>query len=155
MSKINYLIGDATRPQGEGEKILVHICNNEGKWGKGFVLSLSRRWKEPEKVYREQTSLTLGKIQMIKVEEDTWVVNMIAQRGIKSRIDPVTKAVIPPVCYGAVRACLATVNDIAFRTKSTIHMPKIGAGLGGGNWDIIERIIKDVASVEVYVYELK
>lgn len=147
--KIKYEVGDATHPIGDGKKILVHIVNDEFRWGRGFVLAVSRRWKEPEKVYREQKELVLGKIQMIKVEEDIWVANMIAQRGIR------TIGGVPPIRYGAVRACLATVNDIAYRTKSTIHMPKIGSDLAGGDWDKIEKIIEDVASVEVYVYTLK
>lgn len=32
-------------------------------------------------------------------------------------------------------------------------MPKIGAGLAGGNWDIIEQIInEEIGDVEVRVY---
>ena len=34
---IVYTIGDATLPAGPGPKIIVHICNDQGKWGKGFV----------------------------------------------------------------------------------------------------------------------
>lgn len=44
---IKYIIGDATEPQGEGNKIIVHCCNNIGGWGAGFVLSLSKKWLEP------------------------------------------------------------------------------------------------------------
>jgi hypothetical protein len=30
---INYLSGDATRPSGQGRKIIAHICNDQGRWG--------------------------------------------------------------------------------------------------------------------------
>jgi hypothetical protein len=42
-SPIAYHVGDATMPVGDGPKILVHICNNIGAWGRGFVVALSRR----------------------------------------------------------------------------------------------------------------
>ena len=31
---ITYITGDATRPQEVGPKIIAHICNNLGGWGK-------------------------------------------------------------------------------------------------------------------------
>ena len=46
MPGIRYVTGDATRPEGEGPKIIVHICNDIGAWGRGFVLALSKRFKE-------------------------------------------------------------------------------------------------------------
>lgn len=50
MSKqISYLKGDATNLVIPGNKIIVHICNDIGAWGKGFVLAVSKRWSESEK----------------------------------------------------------------------------------------------------------
>ena len=49
---INYLKADATIPQAEGNIIISHICNDIGAWGKGFVLAISKRWKEPAKQYK-------------------------------------------------------------------------------------------------------
>ncbi|GAL87250.1 hypothetical protein NEMVEDRAFT_v1g223552 [Sporocytophaga myxococcoides] len=51
MEAIEYTKGDATRPVGSGNKIIVHVCN--GGWGKGFVMSISKRWKLPETEYRK------------------------------------------------------------------------------------------------------
>jgi O-acetyl-ADP-ribose deacetylase (regulator of RNase III) len=48
MNEISYLQGDATSPQAKGNKIIAHICNDLGRWGKGFVLAISKRWPEPE-----------------------------------------------------------------------------------------------------------
>lgn len=44
MPSIAYRVGDATQPVGDGPKILVHVCNDIGAWGRGFVVALSRRW---------------------------------------------------------------------------------------------------------------
>ncbi len=45
--------GDATCPQAKGPKVIAHVCNDLGGWGKGFVLAVSKRWAEPERAYRE------------------------------------------------------------------------------------------------------
>jgi hypothetical protein len=148
--KIHYLTGDATQPIGEGNKILCHICNDVNIWAKGFVLAINKHWKQPEISYRlKKGNLTLGNVDFIRVENDIIVANMIAQNGI------VQKDNQPLVNYNALRICLTSVNDMAFQTHSTIHMPRIGVGLGKGDWNIIEKIISEVMSVNVYVYDLK
>lgn len=151
-NNLTYLIGDATKPQGEGLKIIPHVCNNIGAWGAGFVLAISRRWEEPEAMYRSlnKSDLILGHTQFIQVEDDIVIANMIAQSGVGKRQDGK-----PPISYGALRLCLNNVNLYAWRKGATIHMPKIGAGLAGGDWNEIEKIIKHVMSVDTYVYEFK
>ena len=52
MARITYLQGDATQPQSKGNRIIAHVCNDLGGWGKGFVLAISKRWPEPEAEYR-------------------------------------------------------------------------------------------------------
>ena len=47
--EILYIKGDATAPIGSGVKVITHICNDIGGWGKGFVLALSKKWKMPKK----------------------------------------------------------------------------------------------------------
>ena len=49
---IQYLIGDAVYPTQKGNKIIIHVCNCNNGWGRGFVISLSKRWKEPEIQFR-------------------------------------------------------------------------------------------------------
>ena len=78
---ITYTKGDATRPAGAGNKIIVHICNDIGGWGKGFVMAVSKRWLEPEQQYRQwhqsKQNFALGEVQFVQVDLDTWVANMI------------------------------------------------------------------------------
>jgi len=156
MGTINYVKGDATSPVGDGKKIIVHVCNDIGAWGAGFVLALSKKWKQPEAQYRALKTRRLGDVQIVQVEEDIWVANMIGQKNTKpSFITMKNNTVpVPPIRYGAVRAALATVNDAAYKSGATIHMPRIGCGLAGGKWDEIESIVRDVMSVDVYVYDL-
>jgi len=46
MPSIHYLKGDATLPQSQSPAVIAHICNDQGLWGKGFVLALSARWTQ-------------------------------------------------------------------------------------------------------------
>lgn len=149
---IHYIKGDATQPTVDGKKIICHICNDKRRWGAGFVLALSKKWKEPEAMYRsiDTQKLYLGNVQFVEVEHDITVANMIGQHDTNP--DETGR---PPIRYGAVRAALATVNDLAYKTNATIHMPRIGCGLAGGKWEDIEKIIKEVCSVSVYVYDLQ
>lgn len=158
--KITYLKGDATNPTGDGKKIITHICNDLGGWGAGFVLALSKRWKEPEQAYHllrnTISAYCLGTVELVRVTDDIIVANMIAQHGIiNNHSNNFIKDYIPPIRYGAVRLCLTTVNEYAYKNHCTIHAPRFGAGLAGGDWKVIEQIIKEVMSVDVYIYDLK
>lgn len=154
---ITYLKGDATNPKTEGNKIIIHICNDIGGWGKGFVLAISNRWKNPENGYRKwfqnRENFTLGEIQIVQVEDDLWVCNMIGQHKIITN----SKGVIP-IRYEAVEKCLKKLVDEALKLKASIHMPRIGCGLAGGKWQEIEPLIEKTLlknSIEVYVYDFE
>lgn len=154
--KIHYIEGDATAPVGEGHKIIVHVCNDVGAWGKGFVMALSNKWEEPEKEYREwaksNSALQLGDVQFVQVTPDMWVANLIGQRDVIRGMDG-----SPPVRYDAIRKGLIRVSAFARQMQATVHMPRIGCGLAGGTWDQIEPLIVHeltAAGVETFVYDL-
>ena len=153
--EITYLKGDATQPIGKGNKIIVHVCNDIGAWGKGFVLAISRKWKKPEQAYREWAkngdNFILGEVQFIEVESDLWIANIIGQRDIRK-----DKEGNPPVRYGAIRKGLATVGNFARQNNASVHMPRIGCGLAGGEWPQIESSISHELTglgVATYVYD--
>lgn len=158
---ITYLTGDATLPQKEGQKILCHVVNTEGGWGAGFVLAASKRWPEPEQRYQQWMKDTggpvlarrqLGLIQTVPVTDDITVVNMLCQLGYRYTERR-------PLRYGHLAACLVYVAEYMsdHTPRSSVHMPRIGAGLAGGDWDVIESIIEDILvfrGVDVFVYDL-
>jgi O-acetyl-ADP-ribose deacetylase (regulator of RNase III) len=149
---IQYLTGDATRPVGNGRKIIAHVCNDVGKWGKGFVLAISKRWPEPEAeshALHARQSLMLGTVQLAQVEKSVWVVNMVAQRDIRS------KDGVPPIRYDALLECLKQLGFHAHQLQASVHMPRIGCGLAGGKWEQVEKLIADtLPGTEVFVYDL-
>lgn len=141
MSAITYVRGDATAPQGKGVKLIAHVCNDLGGWGKGFVLAVSRRWPEPEAAYRHwhreraRNDFGLGAVQFVQVGPYTWVANMVGQRGMRTG----SKGV--PVRYEALDAGLAKVAGKAAELGASVHMPRIGCGLAGGTWARVEPLI--------------
>jgi len=171
---INYLKGDATDPI-KKPAIIVHVCNNKGGWGKGFVLALSAKWKEPEAAYREwykhrgdsfddkhvldveclfvdSKKFKLGSVQLVRVEKDLWVANMIAQDGFKRKGDPEGAVYLT---YGSLKTALDRVASFAAVVSDgiTIHMPRRGCGLAGGTWDTVEEVLESCKLPDVYVYD--
>lgn len=157
MKKITYLKGDATNPSTKENKIIAHICNDMGGWGKGFVVAISKKWKLLEKEYREwfksDENFHLGEIQVVEVESDIWVCNMIGQHKIRTGSNGV-----PPIRYDALEICLEKLAYEALRLDAEVHMPRIGCGLAGGKWENIEPIIEKALlgnNVSVYVYDFE
>ena len=154
--EILYIKGDATAPIGSGVKVITHICHDIGGWGKGFVLALSKKWKMPEEAYRQwyksQEEFTLGAVQFVNVENKLYVANMIGQHGIYK-----DSKGLPPIRYDAVRQCLKEVALFTIAHKASVHMPRIGCGLAGGKWELMEQIIKEeliTKEIAVTVYDL-
>jgi O-acetyl-ADP-ribose deacetylase (regulator of RNase III) len=150
---IHYINGDATVPKVK-PAIIVHVCNNVGGWGAGFVLAISKKWISPEIAYRQlyQTKgLTLGHVQFIGVETDIFIGNMIAQNNIRRKGDVASKVYID---YIALDRALKKVAEFAINNNLTVHMPRIGCGLAGGTWDKVESIIeRQLSNLDVYVYD--
>ena len=151
---IKYVKGDATRPQGEGNKIICHICNDRGAWGAGFVLALSKRWSYPENFYRARHTYPEGHADVLIVDKDDtgniFVANMIAQHGTRTSNDG-----IPPIRYTWLADALSKVNKVAVEQNATLHMPRIGCGLAGGKWEAVEAVIRAVVTVDVVVYDFE
>ncbi len=156
MTSILYVKGDATSPQARGTKIVAHLCNDRGKWGKGFVLAVSARWPEAERAYRRWhreragNDFGLGAVQLVPVERHVWVANMVGQHGVARGRGA------PPIRYEAVARCLEAVSAKAAELRASVHMPRVGCGLAGGKWEQIEPLILEALcgrGVPVIVYD--
>jgi len=155
---LHYHKGDATAPTGSEPKIIAHICNDVGAWGKGFVLAISQRWKAPEEAYRgwyqkrADIAFALGGVQIVSVDTKLWVANMIAQHGLRGT------STNPPIRYEALGQCLEKLARHALDLKSSVHMPRIGCGLAGGKWEKVEPLLLSnlcMASIHVTVYDFE
>lgn len=136
---IHYLKGDATQPKA----VIVHCCNNVGAWGAGFVLAISARWPEPEQRFYRMDR-TLGAVDFVEINEHLIIANLIGQNGLGKGA----------VNYEAILDGLKKVNAYCIKHNATLHMPRMGCGLAGGSWPVVESIIKEAIDVECFVYDL-
>lgn len=138
---IHYQVGDASNPLSE-RTLILHIVNNLGKWGKGFVLSLSKRYPQSKSHYinwfESDENFGLGQVDFYQPNENIVIGNMVAQNGIKRSSNDTKQR----VDYEALDICLQKVADYALLHRLEIQAPKFGSGLGGGDWNIILDIIK-------------
>lgn len=151
---LHYYIGNALEPI-KKPALIIHVCNDIGAWGSGFVIAVSNVSPKPELLYlnwKESCKdgyLPLGKTQSIQIDDDVYIINMIAQHDVR-----VING-IPPIRMEALKECLNTVNNLAIIKGATIHAPRIGAVRSGGNWHDIEKLMKETLTVDTYIYTLE
>ena len=152
---------------------LIHVVNNVGLWGVGFVTPLSVMFPEVRLAYKHwETDVNilpvritntgrfkLGENQTVVCTPDRnerkgtfnkpiWIVNMVAQDGVRDGDNP------HPLQYTALVDCLRHVERLVPKDKRII-CPLIGAGLAGGDWTFISRLIEEIfADRKITVYVL-
>jgi O-acetyl-ADP-ribose deacetylase (regulator of RNase III) len=154
---ITYIRGDATAPRGSGPKLLLQVVNDSAiTWGGGgFALAVKRRWPSAQReftsaVTSNKNQLRLGNLVVYDVEEDVTLVSIVAQHGYGPSPHP-------RIRYGALKSCLEDVTQIATKRDASVHMPRIGTGLAGGAWPVVEEIVGDTllqSGISVTVYDV-
>jgi O-acetyl-ADP-ribose deacetylase (regulator of RNase III) len=154
---ITYLRGDATSTRGTGSRLLVQVVNDSAfTWGGGgFAGAVKRKWPSAQRDFTAQVTadrkaLRLGNVVTCALEPDVTLVSVLAQRGY----GPSPR---PRIRYGALRECLLRVLEVAKERNASVHMPRIGTGLAGGSWPVIEEIVSEIlirAGIKVCVYDL-
>jgi hypothetical protein len=149
-----------------GANIIVpHVCNNVDTFGAGFTSGIAKYYPVVKENYHMLGSHflknNLGYTQFVEVAKDNKYgyklifANMIAQNGIISKLNT------RPLNYYALVKSMASVKFYIqqnFKTKDNpvqIHSPKFGSGLAGGDWRLIEELIKDIwNNIPVFIYDL-
>lgn len=138
--KIEYVTGDATEPRGCGPRAIVHLVNDKtANWGGAFANALRSRYPEAQQDFRawvaaDKSRLRLGEIRRIDVEPELEVITIVGQKGYGSSAHP-------RVRYEALRSALQRVSKLLDRGPASVHMPRIGAGMAGGDWNVIAELV--------------
>lgn len=144
--KIEYQKGDIFMSP---YRFILHGCNAQGVMGAGFALQVKKIYPYAYKEYinnYEKKGLTLGETQFVKCRDRT-IINSITQLTYGR------KPGVRYVSYDAIALSLAMVEETLY--GETIAMPKIGAGLAGGDWNVIEAIIEsELKTVQPIVFTL-
>jgi len=153
---LSFVRGDATDPRGDGLRVVAHVVNDKAfLWGAGFGLAVRKHWPEAQDAFvswaqKHPAEFRLGNVYHAKVSSDLIFFQMIAQHGY----GPSASARLR---YGALRTCLQCLCNFAIENKATVHMPRIGAGQGGGAWGLIQQLLDETLcarGIEVTVYDL-
>lgn len=128
--------------------IIVHGCNAQGVMGSGVAKAVRAIYPQAYEAYRsayESKGLPLGEVVWCRVSTDPplAIANAITQKNYGRSPS------VRYVDYDAVARCFATIGEIARRHNLPVHYPKIGAGLGNGDWDTLSTIIqRELSGVE-------
>lgn len=119
--------------------VICHQVNLKGKMGAGLALAIRQKWPivfEKYKAMCDRGLFQLGSIQPVQVSETLWVCNLAGQEGY-GRGQQQTD-------YDAVRTGLEKLNKWASDRSLQVYLPHgMGCGLAGGDWSVIEQIIKE------------
>lgn len=150
---------------------LVHGCNAQGVMGSGVAKRVKELYPGTFESYKSFCDSTeeLGRLGKIVVTEETHhlsgrkfkLVNAITQRYYG-------KDGQRYISYGALESCLLYLKPLlvegskqrlpgSFKTiqPSKVILPKIGAGLGGGDWTEIRSLILKHLDCDIQVYFLE
>jgi O-acetyl-ADP-ribose deacetylase (regulator of RNase III) len=133
-------------------KYIAHGVNCQGVMGAGVAKIVKERFPKAFRTYynhcstQDFQSSLLGNVCISPKENDKVILNCFTQDFYGRNGSYVS--------YDALVNCF---DAISFADISELAMPKIGAGLGGGDWSIIEAIINSKLikkGIKVKVYEL-
>ncbi len=142
------------------ERIIVHGCNAKGVMGSGVAKAIRERWPWVYDTYRKvfkDGSLYLGRCYAVPISDSA-----DADGGVRFVVNAVTQENygrdknVRYVSYEAVNTCFHQVMILCRQHNITeIAIPKIGAGLGNGDWEVISSIIeKALPDITIRVYEI-
>jgi len=124
---------------------IIHGCNSLGVMGSGIAKQIRDEYPKCFEVYKNGV-LRLGWSSHYKDGEAS-IFNLITQSDFHPRT-------VRHCNYEALAVGLHDLNELY--AGSHFGLPKIGAGLGGGDWNVIEAIIKsEMKDCKVTIYTLE
>ncbi|MBY0282046.1 MAG: macro domain-containing protein [Alphaproteobacteria bacterium] len=126
-----------------------HGCNCAGAMGKGIALQFKEKFPKMYIEYKrlcKEGLFSVGDVYTYNYDNGT-VFNLGTQISWKTKAD-----------INAVESSLIKMLSYAHENNIfKIALPKIGAGLGGLNWDdvkfVIDKITRDYPNVDLFVVE--
>lgn len=141
------ITGDLIKLANQGQfNVITHGCNCFCVMGAGIAPQMAKAYGcdgfPLEASHFRGNISKLGQIEYHKVKvnedkDDLWVVNSYTQYGLGTNHNDGTKQ---PLDYEALTLCLRKINKIFKGLK--VGLPQIGAGLAGGDWNVIKQIIE-------------
>jgi O-acetyl-ADP-ribose deacetylase (regulator of RNase III) len=138
---LNFITGDLIALAKEGRfDVIAHGCNCFCTMGAGVALAIATAWPEAKKADDATVPGELSKLGtttrcavVLPNGRPMDIVNCYTQ----FRFDRGSRQ----FDYGALEQCMDTLGFVYYGLR--LGLPKIGAGLAGGDWDLIRPILID------------
>lgn len=136
--KIEYRLGNLF--EDPSVRFLAHCCNAQRVQRSGFAKELRERYPGAYQAYYDEPSLDMGKIIPYEAPDSRVIFHLIGQKfygrdGARY------------VSYDAIAEGIETLDTIAPSLgMDSLAMPLIGAGLAGGSWAVLSRIIEEYST---------
>lgn len=145
---LKYIQGDLFQTPND---IIGHGCNCQGVMGSGVAKIVRDQYPKAYNEYREHfedQGLNPGDAHFSLQPNGKWIANLMTQdRFLPRGIDHAD--------YEGIRTAMGQLKDFAKSKGLSIAIPKIGAGLAGGDWTRIEKILEEVFSdYDITIYHL-
>jgi O-acetyl-ADP-ribose deacetylase (regulator of RNase III) len=111
--------------------LIAHGVNCQNAMGSGVARALYMQWHKVKNEYHKWGSMTLGDAQFVEVEPGLVVANCFTQERYGRDLRR----------YASLDAIRETLEDAAKYALdqlavNEVHMPRIGCGLGGLDWEL-------------------
>jgi O-acetyl-ADP-ribose deacetylase (regulator of RNase III) len=154
---LTFVRGDALEPRGPGNHLVVQVVNDRSlQWGGGgFATAVRRRFPAAHDAFQKWAQgspdrLRLAAVHFAPLSPGVELCSMVAQHGIGG-------GHLLRLRYEALQECLRQAAAHALKEAEDVHMPRIGSGLAGGSWDLVQEIVVETLcqmGINVTVYEL-
>ena len=152
---IRYVHGNILEPKNGGHRIICQMVNDRAiKWGGGVARKVASKFPEAaahysKEILRVPQSQRLGAVVFSQANSDLEVASIVAQKGFGPSL-------FPRIRYAALERGLEQVAQRAIELNASVHMPRIGTGAAGGEWETVQEMIDEVmvrAGLAVTVYD--
>lgn len=137
---MRYIDGDLIKLFGQKEfDIIVHGCNCFCSFGAGIARTIAKTYPsafEADLLTESGDASKLGTFTIADVGDSQLIINAYTQFNYVNSDDSMC------VDYDAVKKCFRAIKEKFGCKGLKFGIPLIGAGLAGGDWDILSNIIE-------------
>lgn len=135
--------------------IIAHGCNAQGVMGSGVAALVKAKYPaafeqyvaDLEMMAKDESHKDVSPLGYVSFWSPTDLIDLTPDRLLIANC--ITQNLFGRygskfVSYDAIHSCFAVLESVAKMNRMTINIPRIGAGLGGGDWSVIEAVINSV-----------
>ena len=134
---LEFVQGNVLEPRPFPPEIICQLTNDKAvRWGGGVSKQSAKRYPAAEAEYSEwiksvPKARRLGEVHFARIADDRTIASIVAQEGF----GPTD---VPRIRYQALDKGLIQLAQYARTIDASVHMPRIGTGVAGGEWPLIE-----------------